>query len=93
MLTTLMTGAIRFYQRSLGALKPPCCRYEPTCSEYTRLAIESRGPVRGVWLGLRRIGRCHPWGGFGYDPVPGSAVVPTRQSRSPTGADAEAARP
>lgn len=70
MLTTLMTAAIRFYQRGPGALKPPCCRYHPTCSEYTRLAIESHGALKGVWLGVRRIGRCHPWGGFGYDPVP-----------------------
>ena len=92
MLTTLMTGAIRFYQRSLGALKPPCCRYQPTCSEYTRVAIESQGAVRGVWLGLKRIARCHPWGGFGYDPVPGSPTAAPREPRAPTRPDTEAAR-
>ena len=92
MLTNLMTGMIRFYQRGLGPLKPPCCRYDPTCSEYTRLAIESHGPVKGVWLGVRRIGRCHPWGGFGYDPVPGAAPAPLRKpSRSPR-PNTEAAR-
>lgn len=80
MLTTVMTGMIRFYQRWPGALKPPCCRYEPTCSEYARLAIESHGPLKGVWLGVRRIGRCHPWGGFGYDPVP----APAQQARPNT---------
>ena len=92
MLTTVMTGAIRFYQRWLGALKPPCCRYHPTCSEYTRLAIESHGPVKGAWLGLGRIGRCHPWGGFGYDPVP--EVRPARVRNAPLGSrsEAEAAR-
>ena len=81
MLTKVMTGMIRFYQRSLGALMPPSCRYHPTCSEYTRLAIESHGPVKGVWLGVRRIGRCHPWGGFGYDPVPGPR--PARERKPP----------
>ena len=93
MLTTLMTGAIRFYQRWLGTVKPPCCRYHPTCSEYTRLAIESHGPAKGVWLGLRRIGRCHPWGGFGYDPVPDSPAAPLRESSLPTQSNTEAARP
>jgi putative membrane protein insertion efficiency factor len=89
MLTTLMTGTIRFYQRSLGALKPPCCRYHPTCSEYTRLAIESYGPAKGVWLGLRRIGRCHPLGGFGYDPVPDLSAAPRRGSTLPNRSTAE----
>lgn len=92
MLTTLLTGTIRFYQRSLGALKAPCCRYHPTCSEYTRLAIESHGPVKGVWLGARRIGRCHPWGGFGYDPVPGSALAPVRDPSRPPRPNTETAR-
>lgn len=87
MLTTLMTGAIRFYQRWLGPLKPPCCRYQPTCSEYTRRAIESHGPARGFWLGIRRIGRCHPWGGLGYDPVP---HVPRQPPPEGTGPQPEA---
>ncbi|MDE2793416.1 MAG: membrane protein insertion efficiency factor YidD [Gemmatimonadota bacterium] len=84
MLTTVMTGAIRFYQQSLGALKPPCCRYHPTCSEYARLAIEAHGPAKGLWLGIRRIGRCHPLGGLGYDPVPDRPAAPTRKPPLPT---------
>lgn len=70
MLTSAMTATIRFYQHWLGALKPPCCRFDPTCSEYARQAIVAHGPARGVLLGLKRLGRCHPWGGYGFDPVP-----------------------
>ena len=46
------------------------CRFTPTCSEYTRQAIEKYGPIRGTWMGIKRISRCRPGGGFGYDPVP-----------------------
>lgn len=72
MLRYVMTAMIRFYQMYISVLLPPSCRFLPTCSEYTRLAIETHGPARGVWLGLKRIARCHPWGGRGFDPVPGS---------------------
>lgn len=48
------------------------CRFEPTCSEYTMQALREHGAFRGTWLAAKRIGRCHPWGGHGYDPVPGS---------------------
>lgn len=71
MLAAVMAAMIRLYQNSAGTLKVPCCRFQPTCSEYARRAILAHGPGRGVWLGLRRIGRCHPWGGYGFDPVPG----------------------
>ena len=71
MLGRLMVGAIRLYQLFVSGLRESPCRYLPTCSEYTRLAIEIHGPWRGGWLGARRIGRCHPWGGYGLDPVPG----------------------
>lgn len=78
MLTSAMTATIRFYQRWLGALKPPCCRFDPTCSEYARQAIVAHGPARGVLLGLRRLVRCHPWGGYGCDPVPVAAPSAAR---------------
>lgn len=62
---------VRFYQMAispmLGASK---CRYQPTCSHYMIGAIEEWGVFKGVWLGLKRISSCHPWGGSGYDPVP-----------------------
>lgn len=60
---------IRFYQRYLSPLLPPSCRYEPTCSEYARQAIERHGLLRGGWMGLKRIMRCNPWHPGGYDPV------------------------
>jgi hypothetical protein len=66
----LMTGAVRGY-RLVRRPDRPACRYLPSCSEYALEALESHGALRGGWLTLRRLGRCHPWGGFGYDPVPG----------------------
>lgn len=70
LLTKLATAMIRFYQRVLSVWTPPSCRYTPTCSEYMVQAIEGHGVVRGGWLGTRRLARCHPWGGSGFDPVP-----------------------
>ncbi len=61
---------VRAYQRVLSPLLGSNCRYRPTCSQYMAGAIAEWGPLRGTWLGLRRIGRCHPWAGHGYDPVP-----------------------
>src|SRR5215213_1464275 len=51
------------------------CRYTPTCSEYFLQAVERHGVLRGGWLGIKRIGRCHPWGGSGHDPVPGTEDI------------------
>lgn len=61
---------IRGYQLLISPLFPPCCRYFPSCSDYARQAVGRHGPVKGGWLALRRLARCHPWGGLGYDPVP-----------------------
>jgi putative membrane protein insertion efficiency factor len=63
-------GLIRVYQSTIGPALPPSCRYLPTCSQYTYAAIERYGIVKGGWLGLKRIARCHPFGGSGFDPVP-----------------------
>lgn len=51
-------------------MKPPTCRYTPTCSEYAMQAVKKYGPLKGIWLAIKRISKCHPWGGHGYDPVP-----------------------
>jgi putative membrane protein insertion efficiency factor len=61
---------IKIYQIFISPLKPPSCRFVPTCSAYAAEALKKHGPIKGGWLVLRRIARCHPWGGSGYDPVP-----------------------
>lgn len=65
-----LVALIRFYQRFISPLTPPSCRYYPTCSHYAVTALQKHGPLKGGWLALRRILRCNPWGGSGYDPVP-----------------------
>ena len=66
----LAIGLITFYQRFISPYTPGVCRYTPTCSEYTKEAVERHGVWRGVWMGVGRLGRCHPLGSKGYDPVP-----------------------
>jgi putative membrane protein insertion efficiency factor len=61
---------IRVWQLTISQILPPTCRYSPSCSVYTIEALQRHGPVKGLWLGIKRIGRCHPWGSSGYDPVP-----------------------
>ncbi|MDC0652303.1 membrane protein insertion efficiency factor YidD [Flavobacteriaceae bacterium] len=61
---------VRFYQLAISPYTPSSCRYEPSCSQYTIEALKKRGVIVGLWLSLKRIFSCHPWGGSGYDPVP-----------------------
>lgn len=66
----LLLIPIYFYRICISPLTPPSCRFTPTCSAYVVEAIKKHGPVKGFYLTVRRILRCHPWGGSGYDPVP-----------------------
>lgn len=70
MIARPVLGLIRIYQRSFSPNLGNLCRYEPTCSHYAYEAIERHGLVRGAWLGIKRLARCRPLGGRGYDPVP-----------------------
>ncbi|HRM22817.1 MAG TPA: membrane protein insertion efficiency factor YidD [Neisseria sp.] len=66
----LMLLLIRFYQYAISPMLPPRCRYTPTCSQYAVEAVSKHGAFKGGWLALKRIARCHPFGGSGHDPVP-----------------------
>ena len=69
----IVLSLIRFYRRAISPLRPPCCRFIPTCSEYAVEAVERYGAVKGGWLALRRIAKCHPFHrqkSVEYDPVP-----------------------
>lgn len=70
MLSRILIGTVKIYQRFLSPLIGKNCRFIPTCSEYMIEAIRIHGPLKGTWLGIRRIARCNPFGGWGYDPVP-----------------------
>lgn len=70
LLGKLLIGLVKFYQAAISPIFPAACRYSPTCSHYMVQAIQLHGPIKGTWLGLKRIGRCHPWGSSGHDPVP-----------------------
>ncbi|MCM1077064.1 MAG: membrane protein insertion efficiency factor YidD [Bacteroides sp.] len=70
MLRKIFILPIRIYQLCISPMFPPVCRFTPTCSAYAIEAITKHGIIRGSWLAVKRICRCHPWGGSGYDPVP-----------------------
>lgn len=69
-LVWLLSLPVHVYRCCISPFTPPSCRFTPTCSQYALEALRVHGPLRGSWLALRRILRCHPWGGSGYDPVP-----------------------
>jgi len=69
-LAHVLRGVVRAYQWTLSPLIGPVCRYTPSCSEYALQALASHGALRGGWLAVRRLLRCHPWGSHGHDPVP-----------------------
>lgn len=69
-LSYLLILLVKFYQGAISPLLPASCRYQPTCSQYMIESIREWGFLKGTGLGLRRISKCHPWGGHGYDPVP-----------------------
>ena len=65
-----LIALVKFYQICISPLKPPSCRFTPTCSSYAIEALKKHGPIKGGYLATKRILKCHPWGGSGYDPVP-----------------------
>jgi uncharacterized protein len=69
-LAHVLSAAVRVYQWTLSPFVGRQCRFDPTCSHYALEALSRHGAIRGGWLTLRRLARCHPWGGWGYDPVP-----------------------
>ncbi|MFA6830915.1 MAG: membrane protein insertion efficiency factor YidD [Bacteroidaceae bacterium] len=70
LLNYLLIGLVQFYRYFISPMTPPSCRFTPTCSQYALEALRKYGPIKGLYLAIRRILRCHPWGGSGYDPVP-----------------------
>ncbi|HKK45254.1 MAG TPA: membrane protein insertion efficiency factor YidD [Balneolaceae bacterium] len=66
----LFIGLVRLYQLIISPWMPSSCRYHPTCSQYSIEALRKHGALKGIWLTIKRVARCHPWGGSGYDPVP-----------------------
>jgi putative membrane protein insertion efficiency factor len=86
MAAQLALALVRTYQLVLSPILVGSCRFEPTCSDYMADAIRQRGACHGIWLGLRRIGRCHPLGPVGYDPVPPADPPALSGSPGSTGA-------
>ena len=78
-MAAILIALVRGYQWAISPWLGPRCRFDPTCSNYMITAIERFGAARGGWLGLKRILRCHPWGGTGYDPVPEASDTDRRE--------------
>ena len=70
MMKILLLAGIRVYRKYVSPMKPPCCRFTPTCSAYALEAVEKYGALKGGWLAIKRILKCHPFHKGGYDPVP-----------------------
>jgi putative membrane protein insertion efficiency factor len=70
LLTYILLIPVYFYRAVISPITPASCRYTPSCSQYAVEALKKHGPFKGLWLAIKRISRCHPWGGSGYDPVP-----------------------
>ena len=70
MMKRVLIALVKFYRKYISPLRPPCCRYYPTCSQYALEAIEKYGALKGGWMAFRRILRCNPFHKGGYDPVP-----------------------
>lgn len=87
----ILQTPVHLYRWLISPLTPASCRYHPTCSTYALEALETHGAWKGLWLGLRRILRCHPWGGSGYDPVPekGELLAAGRRPDTPPNAAAQ----
>jgi uncharacterized protein len=79
MMRSMLLMPIRVYQYAISPFLAPHCRYHPTCSEYAAEAITRHGASRGLWMGVKRVARCHPWAEGGYDPVP--EKTPNHESR------------
>ena len=69
-MTRILLFLVKAYQYLISPMLGPSCRYTPTCSEYAVQALHKYGPVKGLWLSMKRVGRCHPWHDGGYDPLP-----------------------
>ena len=70
LLAVLLALPVKFYRYCISPMFPPTCRFTPSCSQYALEALKRHGAFKGLWLTIKRIARCHPWGGCGYDPVP-----------------------
>ncbi|MDA3880217.1 MAG: membrane protein insertion efficiency factor YidD [Prolixibacteraceae bacterium] len=79
MLSYPLLGFVYFYKYAISPLTPASCRHVPTCSNYMIEAIKVHGPLKGFWLGIKRLSKCHPWGTHGYDPIPPKKMFETKK--------------